>query len=192
MRGATPGKNYKKHFQKMKEKPEIQVQILKPDKFSGVLWEIIKRYIRTYIYIYIYIYMNHVAPRMKLYAPNNDFPIRLDFIDVQRQTKTSRDVLQEATVVIIGTWMVTSHWICVTRFALLPKSPPEGYMCVQGRLKKRQVTTRPANIWHEEWPNMSKGSQRKAINKWAEEKQKIGRCETFTVFQTMILIVKKS
>ena len=74
---------------------------------------------------------------------------------------------------IIGTWMVTSHWIGVTRFALLTKSPSEGYMCVQGRLKKRQVTTRPANIWHEEWPNMSKGSQCKEINKWAEEKQKL-------------------
>ena len=33
------------------------------------------------------------------------------------------------------------------------------------------------HIWPEEWSNMSKGPQRKAKNKWAEQKPKIGRCE---------------
>ena len=39
-REATSGENFKKHFQKKKEKPEIQVQILKLDKSTVVLREI--------------------------------------------------------------------------------------------------------------------------------------------------------
>ena len=54
---SDPGKNFKKHFQKMKEKPEIQVQILQPDQISGVLWVIIYVYLHVYQYIYIYIYI---------------------------------------------------------------------------------------------------------------------------------------
>ena len=38
----------------------------------------------------------------------------------------------------------------------------------QGRLTKKQVTTRPGHIWLEEWSSMSKNPQRKASNKLAE------------------------
>ena len=31
------------------------------------------------------------------------------------------------------------------------------------------MTSRPGHIWPEEWSNMSKGSQRKAPRKWADE-----------------------
>ena len=37
-----------------------------------------------------------------LHFPRNDFMIPLDYFDVQRQTQTGLDVLQEATVDIIG------------------------------------------------------------------------------------------
>ena len=46
-------------------------------------------------------------------------------------------------------------------------------MWVQGRLTKKQVTVRPGHLWREEWSSMSKNSQRKATNKWAEEKTKL-------------------
>ena len=39
-------------------------------------------------------YRNHVAPRTKLYVPKDDFPIPLNYIDVQ----TSIDVLNEGTI----------------------------------------------------------------------------------------------
>ena len=42
-------------------------------------------------------------------------------------------------------------------------------MWVQGRLTRKQVTTGPGNFWPEDWSNMSKGSQRGAMKKWAEE-----------------------
>ena len=41
---------------------------------------------------------NHVASRTKLYVPNDDFPIPLNCIHVQRQTETGIDVLHEATL----------------------------------------------------------------------------------------------
>ena len=51
-------------------------------------------------------------------------------------------------------------------------------MWVQGRLTRKQATTRPGNIWPEEWSNMSENSQRRAKNKWAEEKNQIGCSES--------------
>ena len=60
---------------------------------------------------------------------------------------------------------VSEPWIGVTRFTLLNKNPPEGYTRVQGRLKKKQVTTRPGNICQMNGQIMPEGSQRNAINK---------------------------
>ena len=84
-----------------------------------------------------------------------------------RQTKTSIDVLHQAT--IDDCWDIDGHkslselWIGVTRFEELNNSPPEG--------------------------------QRKARNIWAEENPKIGRnesSETFTPCRTTILIMRIS
>ena len=71
-----------------------------------------------------YMYRNHVAPRTKLCVPKDGFPIPLNYIDVQRQTKTSIDVLHEAT--IHDYWNIdrqVSVWtlVGVTRFELLNK-----------------------------------------------------------------------
>ena len=128
---------------------------------------------------------NHVAPRTKLYVPIDVFTILLDDIDVQRQTKTSIIVLHEGMIDdhwnMEGDKSLSEPWIGVTQFAL-PNKKTVGKMWVQGRLTKTQVTTRPENIWPKGWSSMSKNSRRKAINKWAEEKQ-IGRSgsnEAFT------------
>ena len=51
-------------------------------------------------------------------------------------------------------------------------------MWVQGRLTGTQATTRPGNIWPEEWSNMSDNYQRRATKKWAEEKNQIGCSES--------------
>ena len=66
-----------------------------------------------------------------LLRERNAFPIPLNYIDVQRQTKTSIDVLHEAT--IDDKWNIgdksltmSEPWIGVTCFALLNKNPPEG------------------------------------------------------------------
>ena len=45
----------------------------------------------------VYIIRNHVTPRTKLYVAEDDFFEPLNYIDVQRQTKTSIDVLHETS-----------------------------------------------------------------------------------------------
>ena len=68
-----------------------------------------------------------------LLRERNAFPIPLNCIDVQRQTKTSIDVLHEATN--DDKWNIgdkslslslSQPWISVTHLALLNKNPPEG------------------------------------------------------------------
>ena len=78
-------------FRRKRKKPEIQIQMSKLDKISVKI-------------IGHYIYRNHVAPRTTLNVPKDEFPILLNYIEVQRQTKTSIDVLHEAT--IDGYWNV--------------------------------------------------------------------------------------
>ena len=83
-------------------------------------------------------YWKHVAPRTKLHVPKDDFPIPLNSIDVEKQTITSLDVLQEST--IDHPWnmeedkSMSQPWIVVTRFELLNRNPPEAYMRVQRQI----------------------------------------------------------
>ena len=83
-----------------------------------------------------YIFRNHVASRTKLYVPKDDFPIPLNYIDVQRHTKTCINVVHKATIDdyrnLDGAKSLSEPWIGVTRFEYLNKDPPEGHMWVQG------------------------------------------------------------
>ena len=82
----------------------------------------------------------------------------------------------------VGDTSLSEPWIGVTRFELLNKDPPEGQRWVQGRLTKKQVTAGPGLIWQEDWSStMSRSSQGKAINQWAEDKNKVGRSERATM-----------
>ena len=45
-----------------------------------------------------YTYRNHVTPWTKLFVPRHDFPIHLNYIDVQRQTKTRLGTLHETVI----------------------------------------------------------------------------------------------
>ena len=121
------------------------------------------------IFVGDYICRNHVAPTTKLFVPEDDFPILLNHVDIQRQTKTSIDVLQEATIDdnwnTDGDKSLSELWIGVTRLALLNKNQPEGYMWVpkQTDEKKKKGHYKTRNMWSEEWSNISEGSQGKAV-----------------------------
>ena len=159
-RRATPGE----HLQKKNMKPEIQIQTSALDKISGVMGNYENR--------------NPFAPRTTLYVPKEGFPKPLNYIDVQRQTKTSIDVFNEATIDdyrnVDGDKSLSDPWICVTRFELLNTKIHQKDRC------GLPVTTRRGHIWPEEWSSVSKSSQRKAVNKWAEEKPKSGGSERMT------------
>ena len=77
---------------------------------------------------------------------------------------------------IVVTWMAMNHCLnlarCDTIHVAPQKNAGRNYVD-QGRLAKKQVTTRPGNMWQEAWTTMSKGSQQEAINKWAEERPEV-------------------
>ena len=77
----------------------------------------------------------HVAPRTKLHVPKDDFPIPLNSIDVEKQTISSLDVLQESTIDhswnMEGDTSMSQPWIGGTRFELPNGNPPEAFVRVQ-------------------------------------------------------------
>ena len=111
-----------------------------------------------------------LLPKTKLCVPKDDFPIFVNYMDVQRQTKTSLDVLHVATIDdfwnMDGEKSLSELEIGVTRFALLNENPPEGHAWVKCRLTKKQVTSRVGHNWPEEWSRMSNTSRQQAISKW--------------------------
>ena len=81
------------HNKWKKEKPEIQVQI---SKLDGVSWEF------TYIEIMLLQGRSSMCRR-------DDFPIPVNYIEFQRETKTSLDALQEATIDDYWNMMAITH-----------------------------------------------------------------------------------
>ena len=135
--------------------------ILKFNQISEVLREI------TYVGIML-------LPGRNSLVLKDDFPIPLNCIAVQRQTKTTTCVLHDAAIDDYwntdGDTSLSEPFIGVTRFELLNRNPPAGPMWAQGSLTKKQVTTIPGHMRPGEWLSMSKSCQRKAMNRWAEEK----------------------
>ena len=124
-----------------------------------------------------YIFLNHVAPRTKLYVPTNDFPTLLNYVDVQRQTKTRIEVPHEAN----HRWLLEHGWREVTVWALdrcdkirtsLQKST------IKTPVGQRQTDEETSD--YKTWKYLAgrngqesrKNCQRKAIDRWAEEEPK--------------------
>ena len=101
-----------------------------------------------------YIHRNHVVPRQKLYVPKGDSPIPLKYKNVDRQSDISPDVLQEKLIEncwnVAGDQLLSDPWIGVACFTILDKSPLDGHIGVGIQVTKKQVTSRPENIWPED------------------------------------------
>ena len=122
-----------------------------------------------------FIYRHHVEPRVKLYSPREEsFPIPLKCIDVSRTTDTNLDVKQEKRIDdywnIDGSRDLSYPWIGFTQITLLEEKPPEGYMWSGGRLTRKQLTSRPHDLWPELWKSMGKTAKLKEKQKWSNEK----------------------
>ena len=98
-----------------------------------------------------FIYRHHVEPRVKLYSPREEsFPIPLKYIDVSRTTRTNLDVMQESRIDyyywnIDGSRDLSDSWTGFTQFTLLEEKPPRRIYVVQGRLTRKQLTSRPGS-----------------------------------------------
>ena len=64
-------------------------------------------------------------------------------------------------------------WTGFTQFTLLEEKPPDGKMWVQGRLTKREVTSRPDHLWPELWIKLGTTAKLKERQKWFNEKPKL-------------------
>ena len=49
-------------------------------------------------------------------------------------------------------------------------SHPDGYMWSEGRLTRKQLTSRPDHLWSELWKSMGKHAKLKEKQKWSNEK----------------------
>ena len=86
----TPGGDLRQEVQdNPSEEKEEEAQDPDPDvKARQYFWSIVGDYVHR----------DHFAKRTKLYVPKDDFQIPLNCMFVQRQTKTSIDVLHEAII----------------------------------------------------------------------------------------------
>ena len=103
----------------------------------------------------------HTTPRRTLFTPNEDkndpCPLPLAYLDIMRRSDTSQS--SKAESVVEDYWTdpqmskreLTDEWFGRTMFYLLkPHAGPNHYW-VDGRLTRRQKTTRPDNIWTDTW-----------------------------------------
>ena len=108
-----------------------------------------------------FIYRHHVELGVKLYSPREEsFPIPLKYIDVSRTTHTNLDVKQEKCIDdywnIDGCRDLSDPWTGFSQFTLLEEKPPNGYMWPGGRITRKQLTSRPDQLWPELWEKMGK------------------------------------
>ena len=105
------------------------------------------------------------------------FPIPLKYIDVTRTTDTTLDVMLEKHIEdywnVNGERELSDAWTGPTRFTILSEKPPDGCTWSEGRLTRKQTTSRPDNVWPDMWEHMSDASKRKEKQKWAIEKPKL-------------------
>ena len=121
---------------------------------------------------------HHVEPRVKLYSPREkSFTIPLKYIDVSRTAITNFDVMQERRIDdywnIAGSRNLSDPWTGFTHFTLLEENPPDGCMWSNGRLTKRQATSRPDHLWPELWTKLGKNAKLREKQKWSIEKPKL-------------------
>ena len=128
-----------------------------------------------------YIFRSHVFPRSKLFVSNDDVPIHLNYIDGQRQTKTSIDVLHVATQTIDDDWNIdgdkrlSEPWIGMTKIRIAQQNPT----------RKTHVGSRQTDI-----TRSCNKTWTKAVHKWAEDETKLTlreQNEAFTLLRTMSL-----
>ena len=125
-----------------------------------------------------YIYRHHVEPRVKPYSPREEsFPIPLKYIYVSRTTHTNLDVKQEKRIDdywnIDGSRDLSDPWTSFTQFTLLEEKPPDGFLWSEGRLTRKQLTSRPDHLWPEHWEKMGRNAKLKERQKGSHEKPQL-------------------
>ena len=125
-----------------------------------------------------------VAPRVKLYSPNEEsFTIPLKCIDASWTICTNFDVKEEKRIDdywnIDGSRDLSDPWTSFTQFTWLEEKHPDGYMWSGVRLTRKQKTSRPDHLWPELWKSMGKHAKLKEKQRWSEEKLHLENARKF-------------
>ena len=111
-----------------------------------------------------------------MYVPKeSELPIPLKYIDVLRTTDTDLESKEEKTIDDI--WFgdkksereLSAPWTGRTIFQIVHPKPKPGWEWQDGRLTKKQRTTRPPHVWSENWRIMNDTEKKEAIEFWEKE-----------------------
>ena len=64
-------------------------------------------------------------------------------------------------------------WTGFTRFILLNERPLDGYTWSRRRRTRKQIASRPDNVWPDMWKHLYDAAKKKAKQRWAVEKPKL-------------------
>ena len=98
-----------------------------------------------------------------MYRKSHHSQFRQNILDKQQPIWTIR---KRALSMIHGSSMKkkpSESWNASPRFRIPNKRPVKGYLWVDSRLTKTQVTSRPETTWQEVWSSMSTCDQKKAL-----------------------------
>ena len=134
-----------------------------------------------------YLVRIHNQPRTTMFSPaicDDPPPIELNQIDVERETRTNLDEASEMK--IIDVWDgspddevdLSGKWTGETLFKKFLGPPPPGKVWSDGKLVRKQKTSRPDNIWPEVWAGMGDKAKSEAIRRWPAMKKKIDDART--------------
>ena len=68
---------------------------------------------------------------------------------------------------------LSDSWTSFTQVTLLEEKPPDGFMWSEGRLTRRQVTSKPDHSWPVLWIKLGRNAKLKERHKWSDEKSKL-------------------
>ena len=68
---------------------------------------------------------------------------------------------------------LSDFWTGFTQFTLVEEKPPDGQMWSCERLTRKQLTSRPEQLWPELWTKLGRNAQLKERQKWSHEKSKL-------------------
>ena len=101
----------------------------------------------------------HTEPR-SLFIPDEPCPLKVDWLDVHRETRTS--LLHDTEAVIRDMWSpsevqpeLSNQWVGEARFQILKPRARDGHEWQQCRECKLQETSRPPSVWPEVWNALS-------------------------------------
>ena len=121
-----------------------------------------------------YLVRKHNNPRVELFIPDASCPLKHEWLDLYRITKTSLPAEEEIQIQDI--WRpdkvqpsLSAPWVGETIFEIRRPRAEPGFEWQHGRKTKLQRTNRPPSVWPEVWRHLNAEARGREIKKWQAE-----------------------